>query len=93
MEGHAVHSRLLHCTRVAVHSAGADTEESRWRGIKACTAGEARKLLESTVDENGYEAWYELTRNLEPAMEAKRIRTVGEVYSMPAWKANKPSAN
>ena len=62
-------------------------KESLWRGIKACTEGEARKILESTVEEDGYEAWFELNRNFEPAMEAKRIRAVGDVYSMHSWKA------
>ena len=63
-------------------------KESLWRGIKACTAGGARQIVEATVDENGDEAWFELNRNFEPAMEANRIRAVGDMYSMHAYARN-----
>ena len=47
-------------------------KDNLWRGVRGCTIGEARKITESTQSENGYEAWFDLCRNFEPAVTAKK---------------------
>ena len=56
--------------------------ESLWRGIKACTTGEARKIIDSTEAECGYEAWFDLCKNFEPAMQAKKGAALADLYLM-----------
>ena len=64
--------------------------ESLWRGIMACTTGEARKIIDSTEVECGYEAWFDLCKNFEPAMQAKKGAALADLYLMSSKRANHP---
>ena len=64
--------------------------QSLWRGIKACTTGEARKIIDSTEEECGYEAWFDLCKNFEPAMQAKKGSALADLYLMASKRAKTP---
>ena len=67
--------------------------ESLWRGIKACTTGEARKIIDPTEVECGYEAWFDLCKNFEPAMQAKQGVALADLYLMSSKRAKQSERN
>ena len=54
--------------------------ERLWRGIKACTTGGARKIIESTGEGCGHEAWSDLCNNFEPAMQVNKGTALADLY-------------
>ena len=63
---------------------------SLWRAIKACTTGESRKIVHATEEECGYEAWFDLCKNFEPAMQAKKGSAFADLYLMSSRRAKNP---
>jgi len=63
---------------------------SLWRGLKACTTGEARNIIDSTEEACGYEAWFDLCKNFEPAMQAKKGAALADMYLMSSYRAKTP---
>ena len=60
---------------------------SLWRAIKACTTGESRKIVDATEEECGYEAWFDLCKNFEPAMQAKKGSALADLHLMSSRRA------
>ena len=61
-----------------------------WRVLKKTTKGEARKIVESIRDEDGYMAWREIVNNFEPAMASRQGTSLAELMAMVSLKASSP---
>ena len=61
-----------------------------WRALKALSEGEARDVVLSISDENGFVAWKSLGDNFEPGLASKQGRVVFEFGNMVTKPARNP---
>ena len=58
-----------------------------WRFLKQYTVGEARKLVQSVAEDNGWEAWRRLHEQFEPSMAMKEAQVQYQFTSLIGAKA------
>ena len=53
-----------------------------WRALKGLTEGEARKVINSVKDEDGFRAWLKLNARFEPGLAVKQGMVLADFSSM-----------
>ena len=53
-----------------------------YRALEKLTDGEARKVIDTVVEENGFEAWRQLHLRFEPELEAQKNVVLLEIHSI-----------
>ena len=54
-----------------------------YRALEKLTEGEAHKVISTVPNENGFEAWRQLTMRFEPELEAQKNTVLLELHSIP----------
>ena len=62
-----------------------------WRFLKRYTAGEARKVVSSASNRNGWEAWRKLHLQFEPALVMREAVVMAQFISMVNKRAKTPA--
>ena len=62
-----------------------------WRAIKRLTEGEAKKIIMSVKDEDGFRAWQQLRLRFEPAVGSRQGMVLADFSGMVARPAKTPS--
>lgn len=62
-----------------------------WRALKKLTSGEARKIVMSVREEDGFRAWQKLHQRFEPGLEAKQGMVLAEFSGMIAKPGKTPA--
>jgi len=70
---------------------GLGNREMLWRFLKKYTAGDARKIVSSVSDRNGWEAWRKLHLQFEPALVMREAVVMAQFTSMVNKRANTPA--
>ena len=65
--------------------------EMLWRFLKKYTAGDARKIVSSVSDRNGWEAWMKLHLQFEPALVMREAVVMAQFTSMVNKRAKTPA--
>ena len=68
-----------------------DQREMRWRFLKRYTADDARKVVSSVSDRNGWEAWRKLHLQFEPALVMREAVVMAQFTSMVNKRAKTPA--
>ena len=61
-----------------------------WRALKSLTGGEARKVIMSVKNEDGFKAWQKLHMHFGPSLSAKQGMALADFSGMVAKPATKP---
>ena len=61
-----------------------------WRGLKSLTGGEARKVIMSAKNQDGFKAWQKLHVHFGPSLAAKQGMALADFSGMVAKPAPKP---
>ena len=61
-----------------------------WRALKSLTGGEARKVVMSVKNEDGFKAWQKLHMHFGPSLSAKQGMALADFSGMVAKPATKP---
>ena len=69
----------------------ADDGVQVWRALKKLTSEEARRVISSVKDENGFVAWKQLTENFEKGVDAKIGMALAELSGMVMKPAKTPT--
>ena len=64
--------------------------EMVWRFLKRYTTGEARKVVSSAPNRNGWEAWRKLRLQFEPALVMREAVAMASFTNMVSRRANTP---
>ena len=62
-----------------------------WSLLKSYTAGDARKVVSSVSDRNGWEAWIKLHLQFEPALVMREAVVIAQFTNMVNKGAKTPS--
>ena len=65
-----------------VDPAAWEQREMLWRFLKRYTAGDARKVVSSVSDRNGWEAWRKLHLQFEPALVMREAVVMAQFTNM-----------
>ena len=74
--------------RIQIEDVGGDFDQVTqdevqvWRALKGLTDGEARKVVLSVRDEDGFLAWRKLCLHFEPTLAAMQGRVIAEFGAM-----------
>ena len=71
--------------------AGKDEGVRVWRALKGITTGEARKVINTVKDENGFRAWISLHQRFEPGLAIQQGMVLADFSGMVAKPAKTPS--
>ena len=71
--------------------AGKDEGVRVWRALKGITHGEARKVINTVKDENGFKAWISLHQRFEPGLAIQQGMVLADFSGMVAKPAKTPS--
>ena len=71
--------------------AGKDEGVRVWRALKGITTGEARKVINTVKDENGFRAWISLHQRFEPGLAIQQGMVLADFSGMVARPAKTPS--
>ena len=61
-----------------------------WRALKSLTGSEARKVIMSVKNEDGFKAWQKLHKHFGPSLSAKQGMALADFSGMVAKPATKP---
>ena len=75
---------------VDVDPAAWEQREMLWRFLKRYTAGDARKVVSSVSDRNGWEAWRNLRLQFEPAYVMREAVVMAQFTNMVNKRAKTP---
>ena len=75
---------------VDVDPAAWEQREVLWRFLKRYTAGDARKVVSSVSDRNGWEAWRKLHLQFEPALVMREAVVMAQFTNMVNKRAKTP---
>ena len=71
--------------------AGKDESIRVWRALKGMTTGEARKVINTVNEENGFQAWIALHQRFEPGLAIQQGMILADFSGMVAKPAKTPA--